>query len=291
MIESHRLTGIADEGAGTITEQIALHQSFGWKSIELRTVGGENVCEMDDTSFNALAAALEEADFTVVAFASGIANWSRSVLDDFERDLADLRRAAPRMHRLGAPFIRIMSYISGDADEAAWAKESLRRIRELVRIAAGEGVVLLLENCDGWASETPGNFARLLQEIPDSALCVVFDPGNPLAHGQEPEKVWQFYKAAKERIAHFHIKDCYRNSRGEIVHCFMGDGQCEVLPIIQDLEQSGYRGCYSIEPHITVQIHKGDVEKEGFNGMAESYREYARRAMKLLLTSRAPLIA
>ena len=67
MIESHRLTGIADEGAGTITEQIALHQSFGWKSIELRTVGGENVCEMDDTSFNALAAALEEADFTVVA--------------------------------------------------------------------------------------------------------------------------------------------------------------------------------------------------------------------------------
>ncbi|MDY7029263.1 MAG: sugar phosphate isomerase/epimerase family protein [Spirochaetota bacterium] len=279
-IEKKRFSGIADEGASSITDQLKLHHGFGWDSIELRTVNGVNVCEMNDRDFDIAARQIEEVGFRVAAFGSAIANWSRPVTGDFQLDIEDLRRSVPRMHRLDCPFIRIMSYTSGGLPEAEWAAHAIGRLKELTRIAAGEGIVLVHENCDGWASRTPANLARLLAEISDPALQIVFDPGNPLAHGHNPEAVWDFYRAAKERIVHFHIKDCYHDESGEVVHCYPGEGQCEVAALAADLEASGYHGLYSIEPHMTVQIHKSmDGNSEA---MAETYSLYARKAMDLL---------
>lgn len=276
-----RLTGIADEGAPEIQDQIALHREFDWDSIELRTVRGVNICEMADDDFARVAEAIESAGFSVPAFGSAIANWSRPVTGDFSRDREDLLRAAPRMHRLGTRYLRIMSYTSGDLPEEEWAARAIERVAELTAIAAGEGIVLVHENCDGWASQSPDRLSRLLEEIPDPALQIVFDPGNPVAHGDPPESVFAFYRVARERIVHVHIKDCYLDPVTQtVVHCYPGDGQCSVAEILRDLEQTGYNGLYSIEPHMTVQIHQtmeGDAE-----GMRTVYREYARRSKALL---------
>lgn len=279
-IETNRFSGIADEGAASISDQIRLHQNFGWDSIELRTVNGVNVCEMSEGDFDIVARQIEDAGFRTVAFGSAIANWSRPVTGDFQLDVGDLRRSIPRMRRLGCSFIRIMSYTSGGLAESEWAAGAIDRLKELTRIASGEGIILVHENCDGWASQTPDNLTRLLVEIPDPALQIVFDPGNPLSHGHKPEAVWDFFRAAKERIVHFHIKDCYRDESGEMVHCYPGEGQCGVAALAADLEAFGYQGFYSIEPHMTVQIHKsmdGDSD-----AMAETYSRYARKVMDLL---------
>lgn len=276
-----RLTGIADEGAAAIEDQISLHRDFGWDSIELRTERGVNVCEMADDVFDRVATAIEEAEFSVPAFGSAIANWSRPVNGDFSRDLDDLHRAVPRMRRLGTEYLRIMSYTSGGLDEKEWGARAIERVAELTRVAAGEGIVLVHENCDGWASQTPENLARLLEEVSDPALQIVFDPGNPVAHGAPPESVLAFYHVARERIVHVHIKDCYHDPESEeVVHCYPGEGQCSVAEIAADLEKTGYRGLYSIEPHMSVQIHKtmdGDSDR-----MRSVYSEYARVATELL---------
>jgi len=276
-----RLTGIADEGATEIHNQIAIHRELDWNAIELRTVRGVNICEMADDDFAPVAEAIESAGFSVPAFGSAIANWSRPVTGDFARDREDLLRAAPRMHRLGTRYLRIMSYTSGDLPEKEWASRAIKRVAELTRIAAGEGIVLVHENCDGWASQSPDRLARLLDEIPDPALQIVFDPGNPVAHGDPPESVCAFYRTARERIVHVHIKDCYLDPVTEtVVHCYPGEGQCSVAEIVRDLEKTGYQGIYSIEPHMMVQIHRttaGDTE-----GMRAVYSEYAARAEQLL---------
>lgn len=280
MAITRRFSGIADEGAVSIQEQIRLHRELGWDSIELRTVQGKNVCEMSDDDFDEVAGAVEEAGFHTIAFGSAIANWSRPVTGDFQQDMDDLKRSVPRMRRLDCPFLRVMSYTSGDLSESEWAAESLNRLRELTRVASGEAITLVHENCDGWASREPKNLTRLLSEITDPALQIVFDPGNPLAHGHDPSVVLDFYRAAKDRIVHFHIKDCYRAESGEVIHCFPGKGQCEVASIVKDLEDSGYAGYYSIEPHMTVQIHKSmDADA---STMAENYTGYAREAMSIL---------
>ena len=280
MIDPSRLTGLPDEGASSIDAQLALHTRLGWDSIELRSSDGVNVCGMSDAEFDRVAGAVEDAGLRTVAFGSAIANWSRSAEDPFETDRDDLLRSVPRMRRLKCRFLRIMSYTRGGLDEATWAETAVARIRELVRIASGEGVVLVLENCDGWAAKDPKNLRRLLEEIPDPALQVVFDPGNPLHHGESPERVVEYFHEALDRIVHFHIKDCYRESDGSVVHCYPGDGQCLVEPFIGILERLGYTGMYSIEPHMTNIFENPAADSEEEKG--RRYLEYGRRASVLL---------
>ncbi len=275
-----RFSGIADEGATAISRQLSIHEQLGWNSIELRTVEGENICEMDDAAFDKVAAEVTDRGFSVSAFGSSIANWARPVTGDFSIDRDDLLRSVPRMKRLNTDYMRIMSYTSGGLSEKEWAAESLKRIRELVRIAEDKGIVLVHENCDGWASQSPENLKRLLNEIDSSALQIVFDPGNPINHGSKPEEVWDFYHAAKPRIVHFHIKDSYLDDNGKAVHCFPGEGQCEIRPIIEDLEASAYTGMYTIEPHMLVQIHKS--MDGNADAMEKIYLQYGKIAMELL---------
>jgi len=235
---------------------------------------------MSDEKFISVAEAVEEKQFSVISFGSSIANWARAVTGDFSLDTHDLKRSVGRMHRLGVKYLRVMSYTRGDAEEDDWKREALRRMKELTRMAKGEGIVLLLENCDGWASLTPDNLRVFLEEIDDPALQVVFDTGNPLAHGLPPQSVWDFYHTAIKRIAHVHIKDCYRDGEGKIIHCYPSEGECEVLPIIRELEAGGYTGMYSIEPHMSVQIHTGSTGNE--ETMRDTYLTYAHKTMELL---------
>lgn len=278
-----RMTGIADEGAPGLEEQLELHRRLGWSSVELRNVDGVNVCEMDDETFEILRRIIAESGMAVAGLGSAIANWARPITGPFERDLEDLRRAAPRARALGTRYIRIMSYPNDGLPEAEWAAEALRRLGELTRIAAGEGVVLVHENCDGWASSTPERLARLLDEIPDPALQIVFDTGNPVSHGGDADSVRRFFAAALPRIVHFHIKDCVPGSGDghDAVHVMPGEGSCAVEEIVGKLLASGYGGLFSIEPHMAVQIHLGSSAAPGVDQRG-IYMEYGRKATELV---------
>ncbi len=281
MERKSRLTGIGDEGGASIAVQISNHRNLGWDSIELRSIDGKNICEMDDKAFDSVYAEIKEAGIRTICFGSSIANWARPISTPFSRDIEDLRRAVPRMRRLGTSFIRIMSYPNDGGDEKSWKVEVFKRMSELVTIAEGEGIVLVLENCDGWASTTPRQLSELLSHFHTNALRVVFDPGNPIGHGANVEDVWSFYRAALPYIVHFHIKDCRRFPDGSIQHVMPGDGDCDVEEIIRNLVKTGYSGMFSIEPHLSVSAHLGSISFEG-NNLQENYLEYGRRAQGIL---------
>lgn len=279
-----KFTGISDEGADKLTDQISLHKKLGWDSMEIRTIDGVNICEMSDSSFSRVGDLIQQNSMKIAGFASSIANWGREIRGDFELDKNDLLRAAPRMHKLNTSYIRIMSYARGSASEDEWADEAIKRVKELTRIAEGEGIILLHENCDGWGSTKPENLRTLLEKIQSNALKVVFDMGNPLSHGHQEEDVWEFLKAAGDRIAHIHIKDCFVDNEGAIVHCFPGEGQCHVKEIVNYIiSKYGYSGYLSIEPHMIFQFHNKIGSDEGAETIkAETYLEYGQKAMRLL---------
>lgn len=278
---SKRMTGIGDEGGSSIADQISNHKTLGWDSIELRTVDGKNICELDDSAFETIYASIQEAGLKTVCLGSSIANWARPIDTPFSRDLEDLRRAIPRMHRLGTSFIRIMSYPNDGRDRTLWKDEVMRRMRELVAIAEGEGIVLVLENCDGWASESPQQLSEFLSYFDSDSMRVVFDPGNPVGHGARKEDTWAFYKAAFPYIVHFHIKDCKRLPDGSILHVMPGDGDCDVALIMSDLISQGYTGMFSIEPHLAVSSHAGAISFGG-NELRKNYLEYGLKAESIL---------
>jgi sugar phosphate isomerase/epimerase len=276
-IDYARLTGIGDEGSPGILDQIENHRRLGWNTIELRNVDGKNVCEMNADDFDAVYGAMDTAGFTAAGFGSAIANWARPITMPFERDVEDLRRAAPRMHTLQTKCIRIMSYPNDKLPEPEWKGEVFKRLRELTRIAEGEGIILVHENCDGWGSKTPENLQELIATIDSPALRIVFDVGNPVGYGGDRNSTWSFYRAARPFIEHFHIKDCRPAEDGSIEHTMPGEGACDVEAIMRDLVESGYTGRFSIEPHIATQVHLGGAAAEGMDQRG-IYLEYGNKA-------------
>jgi len=135
--------------------------------------------------------------------------------------------------------------------------------------------VMVHENCSGWGGMSPENQKQLLEEVHSPHLQIVFDTGNPVGEGHPAEETWDFYQTALPFIKHIHIKDCAKNEKGEIEYTYPGEGQSMVRRILESVLDLGYTGAYSIEPHITAQIHlgKSTTGKEA----EEVYLEYGRR--------------
>lgn len=270
-------TGISDEANWDIQKQIAAHRQLGWKSLELRVVNGKNLTDVDDTTFNQVVAAVEEAGMSVCCFASQLANWGRPITGDFAVDLTEMRRAIPRMQRLGTKFIRCMSYPNDGLSEVAWRDEVVRRLRELAKMAEDGGVIMVHENCNGWGGESPENSLELLERIGSPAFKLVFDTGNPFMHNQDS---LAFLQGVIDHVIHVHIKDGYRDGENN-KFSYPGEGSSQVEACIRLLLAHGYDGGYSIEPHIAAIIHTGEVGMDREQAMWESYIEYGRRLMAL----------
>src|SRR5881296_83570 len=115
------LTGIGDEAANTIDGQIRATQELNWKHLEPRGVevpgfAKANFHDIPDPAFDLAVRKLETAGVGVYCFGSTIMNWSKKVGDPFDVTLAEVKRAIPRMKRLGTRYIRVMSFKPGDND-------------------------------------------------------------------------------------------------------------------------------------------------------------------------------
>ena len=268
-------SGIADEAGKPLEAQIRAHRALGWQHIEIRNVDETTLAYASDAEFDAIHGALQEAGLQVSCFAGQIANWARDIMGPLEKDLDELRRAIPRMRKMETPFIRVMSWANKSAvEEAEWRRESIRRMKELARLAEDGGVTLVHENCDGWGGLGPKQTLDLLAEVNSPAFRLVFDTGNVLSHGHD---TWDYYSQVKEHAVYVHIKDW---SREKSAATFPGEGDSEVRRILADLFASGYDGGLSIEPHIKAQVHLGTESDP--KAMYDTYVEYGRRLMALV---------
>ncbi|MEE8590693.1 MAG: sugar phosphate isomerase/epimerase, partial [Spirochaetia bacterium] len=71
------ITGIADEGSPELKEQIRIHKTLGWNTLELRLIGKTNICDIDEAAFDEVYRTLQQEKMGVICLASSIANWAR----------------------------------------------------------------------------------------------------------------------------------------------------------------------------------------------------------------------
>ncbi|MSU23313.1 MAG: sugar phosphate isomerase/epimerase [Opitutus sp.] len=254
------LSGLADEAADDLPGQMAVHRELGWSALELRLIGGQQTSgEFPAADFARAADALDAAGLRVTALASAIGNWSRPITGDFARDFDELRAAIPRLQRVGARFIRGMSWVGAGVAPEVWRDEAVRRYRELGALAADAGIVLLHENCEGWGGLSPAHACEFHERVAHPGVGVLFDTGNVVAYGLD---AWEFYSAVKPFIQHVHIKDAKRNPAGgkSSVFTLPGEGDAAVRRILVDLLRAGYRGAISIEPHVASIVHTGGAQ-------------------------------
>lgn len=282
------LTGFADEASAAVNEQIRACQELGWKWIESRNAGSNNIHEIDDAEFEQVCATLEDTGVGINCFGSAVANWSTQITDSFDVTLAQIDRAIPRMQRLGSKMIRIMSFavLKENALDQQMEEERFHRLREIQSRFMDAGIVPVHENCMNYGGMGSEYTLKMIENVP--GLKLVFDTGNPVfsedcnggVRGGKRQSAWDFYDAIKDHIVYVHIKDGVWENDATI-YSYPGEGDADVKKIVKDLLDNGYVGGFSMEPHLQKVFHEdnGDVDLEA---QYASYVEYGKRFMKLL---------
>jgi len=269
--------GLADEAGICLIDQIRAHLILGWQEIELRTVDGLALADIDNSAFRTLRLRLEDAGLRVTVISSRIGNWERPITSPFCQDIEELLRLGERMHELGSRYLRIMSYPNDGLSTQAWRAEALKRISTLTEIATSQSIILIHENCSGWASESAAHTLDMLSSINSPALKLLFDIGNSVAYGYDS---LEFLRAVLPWVVHVHIKDGIRSSNREVMFTYPGEGQACVIQCLQLLLENGYQGIWSIEPHLHLIPH---LKRSGGQfQLWDSYLKYGLRFRSLV---------
>jgi sugar phosphate isomerase/epimerase len=285
------IAGIADEAGADIDVQIRATQELGWKHIEARNVEvtgfpKANLHDVPDKAFDIIVQKLAAAGIEINCFGSTIGNWSKRIEDPFDITLGEIKRAIPRMQRLGTKFIRIMSYKPRD-EEDQMEKERFYRMNEITKRFLDEGIQPVHENCMNYGGMGWTFALKLLEKVP--GLKWVFDTANPIFNDdrskQKPwpkQDPWEFYQHVKPWTVHVHIKDAVWNAtKNDADYTFPGKGDGAVRRIISDLLASGYDGGFSIEPHVAIVFHDASVQSSA-EVQYSTYVQYGRELEEMV---------
>ena len=292
------LTGFADEASADFATQIKATRELGWRFIECRNINGKNLANLSEEEFQKMCEMLDNAGVRINCFGSGVANWGKHPRkeEDFQASRKELEDALPRMKKLGIKIIRAMSFLTPD-DEQPDSRELeeiiFKKVRMLVQICADNGIIYGHENCMNYGGLSHIHTLRLLENVDNPALKLIFDTGNPtfnyrrIGPGPWPlQSAWEFYKNVREHIVYVHIKDSVALPREDGVRptpkfTYAGDGAGDVRAIVTDLRETGYDGGFSMEPHLSVVFHDKSVESEA-DIRYQNYVSYGRRFEQLL---------
>lgn len=289
-------TGLTDEAGADLANQISTARELGWAHLELRNVSIDgakpcNVHDLPEAAFERLREQLSGSGVAVHTFASTIGNWATHIDQPFDRTLAEMDRAIPRMQALGTKNIRIMSFaVKPDVDLNE--PERIRRLREIVGRFADAGLCALHENCMNYGGLSADHTLRLVEAVP--GLRLIFDPGNTVGTDDQSmpapfpkQSAWAFYEKVRDHVDYLHVKDAVqgeRDGKPARIHTWPGEGEGDVLRIVADVLRRGQVHTISIEPHIG-----GDPDVTGLTGpelARHNFIAYGRRLQRLLETVR-----
>jgi sugar phosphate isomerase/epimerase len=292
------LTGIGDEAGANIDAQIKATKELGWKYLEMRVaeVPGfpkGNFHDIPDEAFNICVEKLQVNGIGVYAFGSGIANWAKTIDTPWETTSCEVKRAIPRMQKLGTKFVRIMSFKPKD-DEDKTPAVVFERIRDVTKMFLDAGIQPVHENCMNYGGMSWEHGLELLEKCP--GLKWVFDTANPIFNkdrrGAKPWKQqdpWEFWTHLRDHTAHIHVKDATWNpAKNDADYNYPGEGQGRVRDILKDAFSRGYDAGISIEPHVAVVFHDASVKADNQH-VYDSYVKYGRQLEKMILEIKAEL--
>ena len=264
------LSGFADEISPDPQAQLATLASESISYLELRSAWSVNVADFTGQQLAAFRAAVNAAEVGVSAIGSPIGKIP--VDAPFGPELDRMRRVAEVAAELGTTIVRVFSFFipAGEPPER-YRGQVIDRMGDLARTAEEHGLILAHENEKGIYGDVPERCADLITAVGSPALGATFDPANFVQCGIRPFS--EAYALLRPYLVYLQVKDALAVS-GEVVPAGQGDGELrETLVALQD---SGFAGFMSLEPHLAQAGRFG-----GFSGPEGFVRAAA--ALKFLL--------
>jgi L-ribulose-5-phosphate 3-epimerase len=254
------IAAITDEFSPDLGIALKAMREIGM-SAELRIIGGKNILDLTEEELRRAKDQLDEAGVAVVSIASPLLKCvlpgGPAVDTRFQQDVFASRHTfddQPRLagrafevaHFFGARLIRVFSYWR-TVNPAACFDAIVAALETLATAAAGEGVLIGLENEHACNIGTAEESARVLRTLDHPHLALVWDPANALVAGEEPFP-YGYSLLPKTRIGHVHAKDCEMVD-DQPVWGPLGTRHVGWKGQIAALVKDGYQGAISLETH------------------------------------------
>ena len=78
----------------------------------------------------------------------------------------------------------------------------------------------------------------------------------------------------------------FDHATGKTTYTWPGEGDGDVVRIVEDLIARGYDGGFSMEPHMALVFHDANVTAQA-QAMHDNYVEYGRRFMAIVEAAKA----
>lgn len=282
MLEFSKISGFADEIDKDIDKQIALLKKLGISYVEFRSGDGKGVADYTEEEAKALKERLDANGIAVSAVGSPIGKIS--ITDPFEPHLETLRHVIKLAKIWGTNYIRMFSFFIPEGESAdTYRDEVMRRMEAMVACAKEEGVILLHENEKDIYGDVAVRCLDLMKAFYGDHFKCTFDFANFVQCRQD---TMEAYEMLKSYIEYVHIKDAKWDT-GEVVPAGLGDGN--VKKILTLLDESGYKGYLSLEPHLAEfdglkNLEKNAAERKLTDG--EAAYTMAWNALKAILNKK-----
>ena len=245
----------ADEIDVSVDKQIALLQELGIGWIEFRSGDGKGVADYTEKEAEMLMSRLSANGIRISAVGSPIGKID--ITQDFEPHFETYRHIVELAGILDTSFIRMFSFFMPEGEEPdKFRDEVMRRMDRMVEYAAGRNVVLLHENEKGIYGDSAARCLDLMKLFYGDHFRCTFDFANFVQCGQD---TMEAYEMLRPYISYIHVKDALREN-GEVVPAGTGDGN--VAEILNRLNEEGYAGFLSLEPHLADFAGLKSLEKE-----------------------------
>lgn len=266
MLENTKITGFADEIHSDIEVQVKLLKELGISYLELRSAYGKSIADFTLEEALKLKEYLDGQQIRVSAIGSPIGKIQ--ITDDFEPHFKTYQKVVEIAKIMEAPYIRMFSfYLPHDKGREAYKEEVFARMKYLVDYAKQEDIILLHENEKDIFGEKANECLMLFEEFYCGHFKCTYDFANFV---QSDQDTLEAYELLEPYIDYIHIKDAV-NGSGMVTPAGEGDGN--VKQILKKLDDRGYTGFLSLEPHLfefdaLKTLEKNPMKRTMTNGEA-----------------------
>lgn len=249
------LTGFADEIDSCLEEQMRVLRELGMTWVEMRGVDGKSLVDYSAKEAEAIKKKLDANGIKLSAIGSPIGKIK--ITEDFAPHFELFKHTVELAHVMGTPHIRMFSFYMPEEVTSGMHDEVMERMGRFVEYASANDVVLLHENEKGIYGENTKGCLELMECFYGEHYKAVFDFANFV---QAHQDTMEAYRMLRPYIAYVHIKDALW-AGGDVVPAGCGDGH--VKEILKMLQEDGYHGFLSLEPHLSEFTGFAQLEENG----------------------------
>ncbi len=281
MFDFISISGFADEICPDFEEQLQTVTELGMHYISLRSANKKSIADYTVEEVQTeLVPVLDKYQVKVSSIGSPIGKVGVEDEEGFRKQKEQLEELCRISHLLDCKYIRMFSFFIPEGKDAEDYRDIvLSKVKEFVEIAKQYDIILIHENEKEIYGDTKERCKVLFDNITDPHFKAAFDFANFVQCKEDPEECWDMLKPY---IIYIHIKDAV-SSDNENVVCGTGEGKIELL-LDRALNQEGYRGFLTLEPHLVLfdslaslettaaeNVIKSNKAKTGAEGYAMQY--------------------